>query len=69
MLLPSGVPIERQRAKYVVSIYKADGLPKASFSVLSNVKRALIGDNRNLGDPFVQVSFAGMKVNKCLNYY
>merc|ERR1711894_443490 len=28
LLLPDGVPAERQRAKYIVRIYRADGLPR-----------------------------------------
>ncbi|KAI8430628.1 hypothetical protein MSG28_000832 [Choristoneura fumiferana] len=60
LLLPDGVPIERQRAKFVVKIYKADGLPKMNYSILANVKRAFTGETQDLVDPYVQVCFAGM---------
>ncbi|CAH2035369.1 unnamed protein product, partial [Iphiclides podalirius] len=60
LLLPDGVPIERQRAKFIMKIYKADGLPKMNYSILANVKRAFTGETQDLVDPYVQVSFAGM---------
>ncbi|XP_030026974.2 otoferlin [Manduca sexta] len=60
LLLPDGVPIERQRARFIVKIYKADGLPKMNYSILANVKRAFTGESQDLVDPFVEVSFAGM---------
>ncbi|XP_063373180.1 otoferlin-like [Cydia amplana] len=60
LLLPDGVPIERQRAKFIVKIYKADGLPKMNYSILANVKRAFTGETQDLVDPYVQVCFAGM---------
>lgn len=31
---------------------------------MANVKKALIGDNRDLVDPYVQVQFAGQKVSQ-----
>ncbi|XP_052752524.1 otoferlin-like isoform X2 [Galleria mellonella] len=60
LLLPDGVPIERQRAKFIVKIYRADGLPKMNYSILANVKRAFTGETQDLVDPYVQVCFAGM---------
>ncbi|KAG7313636.1 hypothetical protein JYU34_000794 [Plutella xylostella] len=60
LLLPDGVPIERQRARFIIKIYRADGLPKMNYSILANVKRAFTGENQDLVDPFVQVCFAGM---------
>nr|XP_021208193.1 otoferlin isoform X3 [Bombyx mori] len=60
LLLPDGVPIERQRAKFIVKVYKAEGLPKMNYSIISNVKRAFTGESTELVDPYVQVSFAGM---------
>ncbi|XP_053624309.1 otoferlin-like isoform X2 [Plodia interpunctella] len=60
LLLPDGVPIERQRAKFIVKIYRADGLPKMNYSILANVKRAFTGESQDLVDPYVQVCFAGM---------
>lgn len=63
LLLPDGVPVDRQRAKYVVRIYRADGLPKMNSTLVANVKKAFTGETRDLVDPFVQVSFAGLTVS------
>ncbi|XP_020294411.1 otoferlin-like isoform X2 [Pseudomyrmex gracilis] len=60
LLLPDGVPIERQRARFVVKIYRADGLPKMNSSIMANVKKAFTGEVKDLVDPYVQVSFAGL---------
>lgn len=63
LLLPEGVPTERQRARYVVFVHKADGLPKMNLSIMANVKKALTGETKDLVDPFVRVSFAGLSVS------
>lgn len=34
-------------------------------SLMANVKKAFIGENKDLVDPYVQVSFAGQKVLGC----
>ncbi|XP_014369899.2 otoferlin-like [Papilio machaon] len=60
LLLPDGVPMERQRTRFIVKIYKADGLPKMNYSLLANMKRAFTGESQDLVDPYVKVSFAGM---------
>lgn len=62
LLLPEGIPAERQWAKYYVKIYRAEGLPKMNTSIMANVKKAFIGENRDLVDPYVQVHFSGQKV-------
>lgn len=62
LLLPAGVPIERQRARFIVRIYRADGLPKMNSSIVANVKKALTGESKDLVDPYIQVSFAGLTV-------
>lgn len=64
LLLPDGVPIERQRAKFVVKIYRADGLPRMNSSLMANVKRAFTGETKDLVSPYVQVSFAGLTVRR-----
>ncbi|XP_062379458.1 otoferlin-like [Sardina pilchardus] len=61
LLLPEGVPMERQWARYYVKIYRAEGLPKMNTSIMANVKKAIIGENKDLLDPYVQVLFAGQK--------
>ncbi|XP_050085649.1 otoferlin-like isoform X2 [Anopheles aquasalis] len=60
LLLPDGVPIERQRAKFIVKVYRADGLPRMNSSIMANVKRAFTGEAKDLVNPYVQVSFAGL---------
>ncbi|KAJ3613666.1 hypothetical protein NHX12_019912 [Muraenolepis orangiensis] len=45
LLLPEGVPAERQM----------------NTSIMANVKKAFIGDNKDLVDPYIQVLFAGQK--------
>ena len=62
LLLPDGVPAERQRAKYIVRIYRADGLPRMNSSIMANLKQAFVSGGKDLVDPYVQVSFAGLTV-------
>ncbi|XP_030054512.1 otoferlin isoform X1 [Microcaecilia unicolor] len=61
LLLPDGVPPERQWARFYVKIFRAEGLPRMNTSIMANVKKALIGENKDLVDPYVQVLFAGQK--------
>lgn len=63
LLLPDGVPTDRQTAHFIVKIYRADGLPKMNSSLMASVKKALIGEVHDLVDPYVQVSFAGLMVS------
>ena len=60
--MPDGVPAERQRAKYIVRIYRADGLPRMNSSIMANLKHAFGGLTKDLVDPYVQASFAGLTV-------
>ncbi|EMP23690.1 Otoferlin [Chelonia mydas] len=61
LLLPDGIPPERQWARFYIKIYRAEGLPRMNTSLMANVKKALIGENKDLVDPYVQVLFAGQK--------
>ncbi|XP_060773958.1 otoferlin isoform X1 [Neoarius graeffei] len=61
LMMPEGIPAERQWARIYVKIFRAEGLPKMNASIMANVKKALIGDNRDLVDPYVQVQFSGQK--------
>ncbi|KAJ8288612.1 hypothetical protein COCON_G00012710 [Conger conger] len=54
LLLPEGVPTERQWARFYLKIYRAEGLPKMNTSIMANVKKAFIGENKDLVDPYVQ---------------
>ena len=62
LLLPDGVPAERQKAKFIVKVYMAEGLPKMTSGMFATVKKAITGDTKDLVDPYVSVSFAGHKV-------
>lgn len=62
LLLPAGVPADRQRANIVIKVYRAEGLPKMNTGLMANVKKAFTGEGKDLVDPYVQVSFAGHKV-------
>lgn len=66
LLLPEDVPAERQWARFYVKVYRAEGLPKMNTSIMANVKKAFIGENKDLVDPYVQVLFAGQKVGRIL---
>lgn len=68
LLLPVGVPAERQRAKFIIRIYRADGLPKINSSIIANMKKAFTGDAKDLVDPYVQVSFAGLTVSSGVSF-
>lgn len=69
LLLPDGVPIERQRARFVVKIYRADGLPRMNSSIMANMKRAFTGETKDLVSPYVQVSFAGLMVSNPIDMF
>lgn len=60
LLLPRGVPAERQHARFFVKIYRADGLPRYNSGLVANVKKAFATDTQQLISPYVQVSFAGL---------
>ena len=68
LLLPEGIPAERQWARFYVKIYRAEGLPKMNTNIMANVKKAFIGENRDLVDPYVQVQFAGQKVTTTTSF-
>lgn len=62
ILLPDGVPAERQRARFIFKIYKAEGLPKMNTRVTEKLKSMLQGEMRDLVDSFVEITFCGQKV-------
>lgn len=63
LLLPEGVPADRQRAKFCINVYRAEGLPKMNTGIMANVKKAFTGESKDLVDPYVNVSFAGHQVH------
>ena len=67
MLVPVGVPMERQRVVYKVTIYKAEDLPQTDLGLMATIRNAVsMGDRADFTDPFVQVTFVGLTVsNEC----
>uniref|UniRef100_A0A8C4X0F3 Otoferlin a n=1 Tax=Eptatretus burgeri TaxID=7764 RepID=A0A8C4X0F3_EPTBU len=61
LLLPAGVSPVRQWAQFHIRIYRAEGLPKMNTAIMANVKKAFMGRERDLVDPFVEVTFARQK--------
>ncbi|XP_070555288.1 otoferlin-like isoform X9 [Ptychodera flava] len=61
LLLPEGIPAERQMGQFIVKVYKAEGLPIMNSGMLANVKKVFTGEMKDLVDPYVQVNFAGQK--------
>ncbi|XP_059501966.1 fer-1-like protein 6 isoform X2 [Stegostoma tigrinum] len=61
LLIPVGFPIERSWARFIVKIYKAQGLPKMHSSLVANVTKAIMGDNKDFVDPYVIVTFSGQR--------
>uniref|UniRef100_A0A6I8N4Q4 Fer-1 like family member 6 n=1 Tax=Ornithorhynchus anatinus TaxID=9258 RepID=A0A6I8N4Q4_ORNAN len=59
LLIPKGFPLERPWARFYVRIYRAEELPKMNSSIMANVTKAFVGDDKDLVDPFVEVMFAG----------
>ena len=64
--MPVGVTSTRQRAKFLVRVYRADGLPRMNSSIMSNLKHVFGGQQKDLVSPYVQVSFAGLSVSRNL---
>ncbi|KAI1885019.1 hypothetical protein AGOR_G00215870 [Albula goreensis] len=57
LLLPQGFPSERPWARFYVKVFRAEGLPRMNSSLMANVTKAFIGENKDLIDPYVVVSF------------
>ncbi|XP_061089829.1 fer-1-like protein 6 [Conger conger] len=57
LLLPQGFPSERPWARFYVKVFRAEGLPRNNSGIMANVTKAFIGDNKDLIDPYVVVSF------------
>ncbi|XP_032874769.1 fer-1-like protein 6 [Amblyraja radiata] len=61
LLNPVGFPTERPWARFFVKIYKAQGLPKMNSSLVANVTKAFMGDNKDFVDPYVTITFFGQR--------
>ncbi|KAM8756787.1 fer-1-like protein 4 [Acanthopagrus schlegelii] len=59
LLLPRGMPSERPWARFLVRIYKAEGLPTMESGLLAKMSKAT--ERTVFIDPYVQVTFAGQQ--------
>uniref|UniRef100_A0A672KT84 Fer-1-like protein 4 n=1 Tax=Sinocyclocheilus grahami TaxID=75366 RepID=A0A672KT84_SINGR len=57
LLLPKRMPSERPWAKFVLKIFRAEGLPSMNSGFMGKIMR----DKKVFLDPYVQVTFAGQK--------
>ncbi|KAJ7998679.1 hypothetical protein DPEC_G00207380 [Dallia pectoralis] len=60
LLLPKRLPAERPWAKFLLKIYKAEGLPSMSAGFMGGFSK-MMGDKKVFIDPYVQVTFAGQQ--------
>ncbi|XP_030632044.1 LOW QUALITY PROTEIN: fer-1-like protein 4 [Chanos chanos] len=60
LLLPKRMPVERPWAKFLIKIYRAEGLPSMSAGFLGSFSK-MMGDKKIFIDPYVQVTFAGQQ--------
>jgi len=65
LLLPVGVPLQRQRAMYAVTIYCAEDLPRTDLGLVATVQKAITGKDVAFIDACVKVSFVGHIVSSC----
>lgn len=67
LLVPVGVPMERQRVAYRVTVYKAEDLPQTDLGLMATLRNAVaIGDRVDFTDPYIQVTFVGLTVSVVL---
>ncbi|TRY91493.1 hypothetical protein DNTS_029472 [Danionella cerebrum] len=57
LLLPKRMPSERPWAKFVLKIYRAEGLPSMNAGFMGKIMK----DKKVFLDPYVQVTFAGQQ--------
>ena len=63
LLVPPGCGHHgRQKARIQVKVYQAQDLPFMNMGILAGVKKVFSGEKADLVDPYVQVSFGGLKV-------
>lgn len=60
LLLPKRMPSERPWAKFLLKIYRAEGLPSMNSGFMGNFSK-MMGDKKVFLDPYVQVTFAGQQ--------
>jgi len=44
------VSADRQKARFYVRVYRAEGLPKMMIGLMANVKKAFTGESKDLVD-------------------
>lgn len=66
-MLPRGMSSERPWARFRVKIYKAEGLPTMESGLMGKMSK--VTDRTVFIDPYVQVTFAGQQVNRCVNWH
>lgn len=57
--MPAGVPLDRQRAVYTITIYRAEDLPRTDFGIFASMRNAIALNKVAFIDAFVKVSFVG----------
>ncbi|XP_031423274.1 fer-1-like protein 4 [Clupea harengus] len=60
LLLPKRMPVERPWAKFLLKVYRAEGLPSMTAGFLGSFSK-MMGDKKVFIDPYVQVTFAGQQ--------
>ena len=64
MLLPAGVPMDRQKAVYRVMVYKGEDPPRADVGIFATVVNSIVYNKVDFIDATVQVSFVGHMVRQ-----
>ena len=64
LLLPAGVPLERQRAGYRVILHRAEDLPRMDSGIMATMKKAMLMNKADFIDAYVRVSFVGHTVEQ-----
>ncbi|XP_065652286.1 otoferlin isoform X6 [Hydra vulgaris] len=69
-LIPEGWKVERKLSSLCVRVFKAEHIPSMSSGVMSNLTKQFTGElnMRDLVDPFVQVSFAGLEAKTSVQH-
>ena len=61
LLLPAGMPMERQKAAYRIVIHRAEDIPKMDTGIMASMKKA-ITMSAAFVDAYVKISFLGHRV-------
>eukprot|EP00795_Rhopilema_esculentum_P007851 gene7851-13729_t len=61
LIYPENTLLCRPVFKYVFKVFRAEGLPQMNAKLMANVKKALTRKTQDMADPFVEITFAGIK--------